>query len=140
VNFAKQPIAKIEYFDRAAFSCFLLTLDFETRNLTTEAMVGILPRAWRLIEGKWFKQLQAPLMQFRIGPTTADVLAELGMPSSAFASRRALLVRVFFVFSGPARIVVLHAYDKTRDRTRLSQRREIAVALRNLEFWKEEKR
>ena len=140
MNFAKQPIAKIEYFDRAAFSSFLLTLDFETRNLTTEAMVGILPRAWRLIEGKWFKQLQAPLMQFRIGPTTADVLAELGMTSSAFASRRALLVRVFFVFSGPARIVVLHAYDKTRDRTRLSQQREIAVALRNLEFWKEEKR
>ena len=119
---------------------FLLTLDFETRNLTTEAMVGILPRAWRLIEGKWFKQLQAPLMQFRIGPTTADVLAELGMQSRTPTSRRALLVRVFFVFSGPARIVVLHAYDKTRDRTRLSQQREIAVALRNLEIWKEEDR
>jgi hypothetical protein len=79
-------------------------------------------------------------MQFRIGPTTADVLAELGMPSSAFASRRALLVRVSFVFFGPARIVVLHAYDKTRDLTRLSQQREIAVALRNLEIWKEEDR
>jgi phage-related protein len=72
-------------------------------------------------------------MQFRIGPTTASVMSRNMTPSGRIAQRTPLLVRVFFVYEGDHKILVLHAYDKTKDVSRLSQQREIGEARRNLE-------
>ncbi len=56
-------------------------------------------------------------------------------PSGKVLQRQPLLVRVFFAYEGEHKIVVLHAYDKTKDVSRLSQQREIAEARRNLGKW-----
>jgi hypothetical protein len=59
----------------------------------------------------------------------------VGLEDHDWHRRAALLVRVFIVFDGPSRIVVLHAYDKTLDRERDSQQAQIAIAQQNLLTW-----
>ena len=53
----------------------------------------------------------------------------------AHSPKAATARKGLFVYEGERRIIVLHAYDKTKDRTRLSQQREIAEARRILEIW-----
>ena len=133
-NSSLQP-AEVVYFDEEVFSKFLSTLDADSRFATEVAMTQVLPRAKWIESSKWIKPLSTPLMQFRIGPTTSSVISRHAIPAGRIMARKPLLVRVFFVYEGSGKIVVLHAYDKTRDRTRLSQQREIAEARRNLETW-----
>lgn len=135
MNHLRPMPAEVVYFDRLSFEGFLASLEPGSRFAVELAMTQILPWARQIESSKWVKALVSPLMQFRIGPTTASVLTRSALPAGRIATRQPLLVRVFFVFEGESRIVVLHAYDKTGDRTRLSQQREMAIARQNLELW-----
>jgi hypothetical protein len=135
VNVSSLRPAEFVYFDEVRFGQFLDTLEADAKLATEVAIKKILPRAKRIEASKWVKPLGGPLMQFRIGPTTTAVMSQNMTPSGHIAQRQPLLVRIFFVYEGEHKIIVLHAYDKTKDRTRLSQQREIAEAKRILEKW-----
>ncbi len=135
MNESSLLLAEVVYFDEVRFGMFLESLDANSRLASEVAMREILPRAKRIESSKWIKPLGGALMQFRIGPTTAAAMSRNMTPIGRIAERQPLLVRVFFVYECDRKIVVLHAYDKTKDRTRLSQQREIAEARRNLEKW-----
>ena len=98
-------------------------------------METVLTEGLFLLDTNWLKAITPPLLELRIGPTIGTVLARVGLADHEWHRQAALLVRVFIVFDGPSRIVVLHAYDKTLDRERDSQQAQIAIAQQNLLTW-----
>lgn len=115
-------------------------LDPGSRRAVTYATEMLLPQGLMVLETKWLKPLTPPLMQFRIGPNLGAVLGANDLANNQWHRLAPLLVRIFVVFDGPSRIVVLHAYDKTFDRERDSQQAQIAMAQANLKTWMENRR
>ena len=123
------------YFDEPTFVGFVSSLDDGSRRAVTDATERLLPQGLMVCNTKWLKALTPPLMQFRIGPNLGAVLGANDLANNQWHRLAPLLVRVFVVFDGPSRIVVLHAYDKTFDRERDSQQTQIATAQSNLLTW-----
>lgn len=139
MNAIHEPRATLDYFDREAFRAFVTTLDDGPRRAVTFATVNLLPRGLMVFDTKWLKPLSPPLMQFRIGPNLGAVLGANDLADNQWHRLTPLLVRIFVVFDGPSRIVVLHAYDKTFDRERDSQQTQIATAQSNLLTWMQQR-
>jgi hypothetical protein len=129
------PRASISYFDEATFDAFVTSLPSESKSAVAAAMETVLTEGLFLLDTNWLKAITPPLLELRIGPTLGAVLARVGLADHEWHRQAALLVRVFIVFDGPSRIVVLHAYDKTLDRERDSQQAQIAIAQKNLLTW-----
>ena len=125
----------MSYFDEPAFDLFVSNLDAGSRRAVTDATERLLPQGLMVFNTKWLKALTPPLMQFRIGPNLGAVLGANDLANNQWNRLAPLLVRIFVVFDGPSRIVVLHAYDKTFDRERDSQQTQIAIAQANLLAW-----
>lgn len=130
----------MSYFDEPAFDSFVSMLDPGSRRAVTYATEMLLPQGLMVLDTKWLKPLTPPLMQFRIGPNLGAVLGANDLANNQWHRLAPLLVRIFVVFDGPSRIVVLHAYDKTFDRERDSQQVQIAMAQANLKTWMENRR
>lgn len=129
------PKASISYFDRPAFREMVDSLAPPARQAVTYAMKSILLDGLFLVDTNWLKAITPPLMELRIGPTIGAVLSRVDVGDHQWHRQAPLLVRVFIVFDGPSRIVVLHAFDKTLDRDRDSQQAQILIAQKNLLAW-----
>jgi len=98
------------------------------QELVTSAIQKILKLDGKsLLNEGWLKDLGGDLFEFRVGPTRRKVHRRANQNMDNFFDSD-LLVRIFCLFDTETEIVILHSYDKTTDRSRSTQKSEIARA------------
>jgi hypothetical protein len=118
----------IRFADAAKFKAFVTGLQPSDQELVTSAIQKILKLDGKsLLNEGWLKDLGGDLFEFRVGPTRRKVHRRSHQKPENFFDTD-LLVRIFCTFVSETEIIILHFYDKTSDRSRSTQKAEIAKA------------
>jgi len=118
----------IRFADAAKFKAFVTGLHPNDQELVTSAIQRILKLDGKsLLNEGWLKDLGGDLFEFRVGPTRRKVYRRSHQKPENFFDTD-LLVRIFCTFVSETEIIILHFYDKTSDRSRSTQKAEIAKA------------
>jgi len=121
---------ELVFLDSNAFAAKLKKFDRGVVLLTRSALTNLLQSAGLELAGtRWIKSLGGGLWEFRLGPTTTQVLSGIGINSSALGIlHQRLLLRVFFTLMPSDQILIISIYDKGKDPSKKRQQREIAEA------------
>jgi|GEM_PF-984914 len=127
-DFKPAATCVIRFADAAKFKTFITGLQPNDQDLVTSAIQKILKLEGKsLLDEGWLKDLGDDLFEFRVGPTRRKVYRRSHQKPENFFDTD-LLVRIFCTFVSDREILILHFYDKTSDRSRSTQKAEIAAA------------
>ncbi|MFM7030057.1 MAG: hypothetical protein ACKOWK_03200 [Micrococcales bacterium] len=121
---------ELVFLDSSAFAASLKKVDRGVVLLTRAALTNLLQSEGLDLAGtRWIKSLGGGLWEFRLGPTTTQVLSGIGLDSNVLGiHHQRLLLRVFFTLIAGDRILIIAIYDKGKDPSKKRQQREIAEA------------
>lgn len=90
-----------------------------------------------LIQTKWLKPLGSGLFEFRIRHSALQIIQLYQMSGyEGKQIREKVLLRIFLTFHGERLIVLLGAYDKSKDTSPRNQSRQIALSRKRLKEFK----
>jgi hypothetical protein len=90
-----------------------------------------------LTSGAWLKSIGRGLYEFRIRHSASEIQAMYKVVNKGLAGgAEAVLLRIFVAFEGEKVIVLLGAYDKSKNDKQGFQQAQIEIARKRLREWK----